>query len=128
MFYHSSRFRILRMRLMIFMALTWGLFLSVAWAVNNPLTVNGSPMYGADPSVVIADDGRLFLFPTTDNRDWEKQFGWSCYSTTDLVNWTDHGMIFDNKMSGWGINKAWAPDVVKRDGRYYSAGSPGRDQ
>lgn len=86
---------------------------------NNPLTIDGHPMYGADPSVVIADDGRLYLFPTTDNRDWNKQFGWSCYSTTDLVHWTDHGVVFDRDDSRWGTKKAWAPDIVKRDGKYY---------
>jgi hypothetical protein len=88
-------------------------------AGNNPLTLNGQPFYGADPSVVVADDDRLFLFPTTDNRDWEKQFGWSCYSTTDLVHWNDHGVIFSNEDSSWGTHKAWAPDIIKRGGKYY---------
>lgn len=86
---------------------------------NNPLNVNGQKFYGADPSVVVAEDGRLFLFPTTDNRDWEKQFGWSCYSTTNLVDWTDHGVIFSNEDSNWGKNKAWAPDIIQRDGKYF---------
>ncbi|EMI57088.1 family 43 glycosylhydrolase [Rhodopirellula sallentina] len=88
-------------------------------AQRNPLRVDGHDFYAADPSVVIADDGRLFLFPTTDNRDWEKQFGWSCYSTTDLTNWENHGVIFSNKDSKWGTHKAWAPDVIKKDGKYY---------
>ncbi|TWU30666.1 family 43 glycosylhydrolase [Novipirellula artificiosorum] len=86
---------------------------------NNPLKVDGHDFYGADPSVVVADDGRLFLFPTTDNRDWEKQFGWSCYSSDNLTDWTDHGVIFSNEDSQWGVNKAWAPDVIKRNGKYY---------
>lgn len=86
---------------------------------NNPLEVDGHPFYGADPSVVVANDGRLFLFPTTDNRDWEKQFGWSCYSTTDLVNWTNHGVIFSNENSKWGTHKAWASDIIERNGKYY---------
>ncbi|MEM6777473.1 MAG: sulfatase-like hydrolase/transferase [Planctomycetota bacterium] len=86
---------------------------------GNPLQVDGHDFYAADPSVVIADDGRLFLFPTTDNRDWEKQVGWSCYSTTDLSNWTDHGVIFRNTDSDWGTHKAWAPDITKKDGKYY---------
>ncbi|MEM6470751.1 MAG: family 43 glycosylhydrolase [Planctomycetota bacterium] len=86
---------------------------------NNPLRVDGRDFYGADPSVVIADDGRLYLFPTTDNRDWEKQFGWSCYSTDDLSRWTNHGVIFSNEDSSWGTHKAWAPDITKKDGKYY---------
>ncbi|TWU29070.1 family 43 glycosylhydrolase [Novipirellula artificiosorum] len=90
-----------------------------ARATNNPLQVDGHDFFGADPSVVIADDGRLFLFPTTDNRDWNQQFGWSSYSTTDLVNWTNHGVVFSNEDSAWGTLKAWAPDVTKKDGKYY---------
>lgn len=86
---------------------------------NNPLQVDGHDFYAADPSVVIADDGRLFMFPTTDHRDWEKQFGWSSYSTNNLVDWTNHGVIFSNEDSAWGVNKAWAPDITKKDGKYY---------
>ncbi|TWU61824.1 MULTISPECIES: family 43 glycosylhydrolase [Crateriforma] len=86
---------------------------------NNPLRVNGHPFYAADPSVIIGDDGRLFLYPTTDNKDWDQQKGWSCYSTNDLVNWTDHGTIFSDKDSRWGTHKAWAPDITKKDNKYY---------
>lgn len=91
----------------------------VACAGNNPLQVDGHPFYGADPSVVISGDGRLFLFPTTDNRDWDKQVGWSCYSTRNLTDWTNHGVVFDADASKWGTRKAWAPDIVERDGTFY---------
>ena len=86
---------------------------------NNPLSVDGHPFFGADPSAIVVPDGRLFLFPTTDNRDWEKQFGWSCYSSSDLVDWKNHGVIFSDKESGWGKNRAWAPDITHRDAKFY---------
>ena len=92
--------------------------LSSAFA-QNPLQVDGHDFFGADPSAIVTHDGRLFLFPTTDNRDWEKQFGWSCYSSANLKDWKNHGVIFSNKDSKWGENKAWAPDITRKDGKYY---------
>ncbi|MEM7810003.1 MAG: family 43 glycosylhydrolase [Planctomycetota bacterium] len=86
---------------------------------NNPLRLGRTDFYGADPSVAVSADGRLFLFPTTDSHDWNKQFGWSCYSTTDLVDWTSHGVVFSAESSAWGTHKAWAPDIIRKDDRYY---------
>ena len=80
---------------------------------QNPL------FWGADPSGIVAHDGRLFVFPTSDLKNWDDQKDWHCWSTTDLVHWKDHGVIFDTKMSGWGINNAWAPDITYKNGTYY---------
>ena len=87
-------------------------------ASNNPLRLQGKPLFGADPAV-LTWNGRLYLIPTTDHKDWEKQIGWSCYSTSNLENWRDHGVVFSNKQSAWGTHKAWAPDVIERDGKFY---------
>ncbi|VGO13337.1 Xylosidase/arabinosidase [Pontiella desulfatans] len=79
-----------------------------------------NPMFwGADPSGVVARDGRVFVFPTYDLKDWSDQKFWECWSSSDLVNWTNHGKIFDTEMSGWGINNAWAPDITFKNGKYY---------
>ncbi|MEM1062563.1 MAG: hypothetical protein AAGJ97_09595 [Planctomycetota bacterium] len=44
---------------------------------NNPLRLGRTDFYGADPSVVVSADGRLFLFPTTDSHvtDMKKVIG-----------------------------------------------------
>ncbi len=86
---------------------------------ENPLKVDGGSFYGADPSALVTSDGRLFMFPTTDNLDWDKQIGWSVYSSEDLVNWKDHGVIFDFEDSGWATNNAWAPDITEKNGKFY---------
>ena len=80
---------------------------------QNPL------FWAADPSGIVTHDGRLFVFPTNDLKNWDDQKTWNCWSTNDLKTWTDHGVIFDTKMSGWGINNAWAPDITYKNGKYY---------
>ena len=80
---------------------------------QNPL------FWGADPSGIVAHDGRVFIFPTNEKKDLNEQKDWNCWSSTDLVNWTDHGVIFNTEMSGWGIDNAWAPDIAYKNGTYY---------
>lgn len=80
---------------------------------QNPL------FWGADPSGIVAHDGRLFVFPTNDKKKWDDQKDWHCWSTSDLKNWKDHGVIFNTEMSGWGIDNAWAPDITYKNGTYY---------
>lgn len=40
----------------------------------------------------------------------------SCFSTEDMVNWTDHGEIMNaatvRKHNGWGVMASWAPDCA----------------
>lgn len=86
---------------------------------SNCVYAQNPIMWGADPSGIVAQDGRLFIFPTNDKKSWGEQKDWHCWSTSDLKTWTDHGVIFDTKASGWGIDNAWAPDITYKNGMYY---------
>ncbi|MBN2161990.1 MAG: carbohydrate-binding protein, partial [Pontiellaceae bacterium] len=46
---------------------------------------------------------------------------WQCYTSTDMVNWTDHGTIASLKTFPWAVqeNDAWAPQAIERDGKFY---------
>jgi beta-xylosidase len=46
---------------------------------------------------------------------------WKCFSTKDMVNWTDHGTIASLATFKWAVqnNDAWAPQCVERDGKFY---------
>jgi hypothetical protein len=45
---------------------------------------------------------------------------WKCYSTTDMVNWTDHGTILGYEDFSWAKdNSSWACQCVERDGKFY---------
>lgn len=67
-------------------------------------------IYTADPAPVV-HDGVLYVFTSHDEDELVKNFftmrDWRCFSTTDLVNWTDHGAVaslrnFSWAGTGWG--------------------------
>ncbi|MFC7535140.1 family 43 glycosylhydrolase [Actinoplanes sp. GCM10030250] len=73
----------------------------------------------ADPNIAVFGD-TFWLYATTDGFA-----GWSgtqfhAFSSKDLVNWTDHGVILDlGPDVSWADNSAWAPAIAARDGKYY---------
>ncbi|HAG14268.1 MAG TPA: glycoside hydrolase [Ruminococcus sp.] len=99
---------------------------------NNPCTTQ---RFGADPGWLVYGD-RLYLYTTNDAfeyySDGRLQINTynsgtiNCISTSDLVNWTDHGAIpaadkngrTQNGAAKWAYN-AWAPDAIhkKIDGK-----------
>jgi hypothetical protein len=88
------------------------------WA---PKTTKGPVIPGlfADPHLTTFN-GRYYLYPTTDGyAGWSGTY-YKAFSSTDLVNWTDHGVILDHGPDvSWADNSAWAPAVAARNGRYY---------
>lgn len=77
--------------------------------------------YTADPSARVFGD-TLWLYPSHD-RDDATGFSmedYHAYSTTDLISWHDHGVIFAPfQQTVWAKTAAWAPDCVERNGKYY---------
>jgi hypothetical protein len=89
-------------------------------------------MYTADPAPM-AHSGTLYLFSSHDQDVGKKNNfnmkDWVLATTTDMVNWTQHGAIASlrdfrwaaKEISGWDgfDNGAWAPQVIERDGKWY---------
>jgi GH43 family beta-xylosidase len=92
--------------------------LTAPWA---PKTTKGPVIPGlfADPHIA-SFNGRYYLYPTTDGyAGWSGTY-YKAFSSTDLVNWTDHGVILDHGPDvSWADNSAWAPAVAAKNGRYY---------
>jgi GH43 family beta-xylosidase len=92
--------------------------ITAPWA---PKTTKGPVIPGlfADPHIMNFN-GRYYLYPTTDGyASWSGTY-LKAFSSTDLVNWTDHGVIFDYGPDvSWADNSAWAPAVAAKNGRYY---------
>lgn len=46
---------------------------------------------------------------------------WKLYTSSDMVNWTDHGTIASLATFPWAVqtNNAWAPQAIERNGRFY---------
>ena len=79
----------------------------------------------ADPAPMVSGN-TVYLYTSHDEDDafGFKMFNWMCYSTTDMVNWTDHGIIGGVgepfKTFKWADgNNAWAPQCIERKGRFY---------
>ena len=78
--------------------------------------------YTADPAPMVYNDA-VFLYTTHDEDDAEgfKMQDWLLYTSTDMVNWTDHGVVASLKSFDWvkRDNGAWAEQVVERNGKFY---------
>ncbi|MBQ7156242.1 MAG: family 43 glycosylhydrolase [Bacteroidaceae bacterium] len=78
--------------------------------------------YTADPAPYVHGD-TIFLYVTHDEDDAEgfKMFDWLLYTSTDMVNWTDHGAVASLDDFKWyeGKNGAWAEQVIERNGKWY---------
>ncbi|MFJ3669503.1 family 43 glycosylhydrolase [Streptomyces sp. NPDC090106] len=77
------------------------------------------PGLNADPNIVRFGD-TFYLYPTTDGFEGWSGTQFTAYSSTDLVHWTDHGVILDlGPDVSWADSRAWAPTIAEKDGRYY---------
>ena len=73
--------------------------------------------YTADPAPYVHGD-TIYLYTTHDEDDAEgfKMYDWLLYTSTDMVNWQDHGAVASLKDFEWykGNNGAWAEQVIER--------------
>lgn len=81
-------------------------------------------IFAADPSAHIwpNDPNTLWLYTSHDipgTNHHATMFGYHVFSTTDLVNWIDHGRVLSVNDVDWAVSHAWAIDAVYRNGQYY---------
>jgi hypothetical protein len=76
--------------------------------------------FTADPAPMVYSN-TVYLYTSHDEDDASgfKMVDWKCFSTTDMVNWTDHGSIASLKTFSWANNNAWAPQCIERNGKFY---------
>lgn len=91
---------------------------SVALADNPIVQTN----YTADPAPFVHDDV-LYVYTTHDEDQTVNDFftmnDWRVYSTTDVVNWTDHGSPLHYSAFSFARGDAWAGQVIHRNGTFY---------
>jgi arabinoxylan arabinofuranohydrolase len=85
---------------------------------DNPVV---QTKFTADPApMVYKDTVYLYTGHDEDNAQGFTMYNWMCYTSTDMVNWTDHGIVASLKNFTWtGTNGAWAPQCIERDGKFY---------
>ncbi len=83
--------------------------------INNPVF----PGYHADPQVALF--GKTFyIYPTTDGYVNWTSTSFSVFSSTNLVNWSNRGVILDLPRDlTWARDRAWAPGIAFKGGIYY---------
>lgn len=111
------------MKAQLFMALA--VVSALGASAQNPIIRN---QFTADPTARVFN-GRLYMFPSHDiispvepEKKWFSMADYHMFSSTDLVEWTDHGVILSQEQVPWGDPKAysmWAPDCVEHNGKYY---------
>jgi len=88
----------------------------------NPIITH---IRSADPSAHVWADGKMWLYCSHDQNDatdYSSMDGYHVFSSSNLVNWTDHGEVLHSKDVSWGIAEGgwmWAPDCAFKNGTYY---------
>jgi hypothetical protein len=77
-------------------------------------------IYTADPAPLVYN-GRVYLYTghDEDNSTTFTMKEWRVYSSTDMVNWTDHGSPMSLTTFSWASANAWAGQVINRNGKFY---------
>jgi hypothetical protein len=98
----------------------------VAFATNPLIT----DQFTADPTARVFE-GRVYVYPSHDiheppgytgRKNWFVMEDYHVFSSENLTDWTDHGVILTQKDVPWADANGfamWAPDCVYRNGRYY---------
>jgi len=88
-------------------------------SAQNPII---QTKFTADPAPLVYND-TVFLYTGHDEDDafGFKMHDWLLYTSTDLVNWTDHGAVASLKDFKWvnTDNGAWAAQCIRRNGKFY---------
>lgn len=93
---------------------------------QNPIIRN---QYSADPTARVFND-TLYLYCSHDipapsdypRKDWFCMEDYHVFSSTNLVDWKDHGVQFSQDDVSWVKHRSysmWAPDCVHANGKYY---------
>ena len=107
--------RSLVVALLLGIVTTW----SATSRADNPIVQTN---YTADPAPMVYD-GTLYLYTTHDEDvtvdDFFTMNDWRVYSSTDAVNWTDHGSPLGLDDFSWADHNAWAAQATYRNGLFY---------
>lgn len=94
---------------------------------TNPLIMD---QFTADPTARLFD-GKIYVYPSHDIKappnykgrpNWFVMEDYHVFSSENLTDWKDHGVIFTQKDVEWvdpAAYSMWAPECVFKDGKYY---------
>lgn len=95
------------------------------YAENSPNKTGGNPVlpgFHADPEILYSKQtGKFYIYSTTDGFPGWGGYNFYCFSSKDLVNWKNEGVILDLKKDvDWASGNAWAPCIEEKyeNGKY----------
>lgn len=97
----------------------WGKPEGIAIPQSNNPVLEG---YYADPDIIYSHKNKkYYLYPTSDGFDGWGGYYFKTFSSPDLKEWTDEGVILDLKKDvSWADRHAWAPTITeKKIGKSY---------
>ena len=97
-------------------------------SAQNPIVRN---QFSADPTARVFN-GKVYVFPSHDiptptdqkqlRKDWFCMADYHVFSSENLTDWTDHGVIVIQNKVPWVDSTSysmWAPDCIEHNGKYY---------
>jgi hypothetical protein len=111
----------------ILLASVVGLLRATAASATNPLIMD---QFTADPTARLFE-GKIYVYPSHDIKappgykgkpNWFVMEDYHVFSSANLTDWQDHGVIVSQTKVEWADPAAyamWAPDCVFKDGKYY---------
>ena len=101
------------------------LFIPMLGMAQNPVIRD---QFTADPTARVFNN-KVYLYPSHDilppegqRQDWFCMEDYHVFSSENLTDWTDHGMIVTQNKVPWvrpNSYSMWAPDCVYRNGKFY---------
>lgn len=107
----------------------WGKPAELGSVPANPIL----PGFHADPEVLYSrQTGKYYIYSTTDGQPGWGGWYFTVYSSADLKDWKDEGVMLDlrSPQVSWANGNAWAPAIEEKliDGKYkyffYYSGNP----
>lgn len=101
------------------------LLATLSASAQNPVIRD---QFTADPTARVFNN-KVYLYPSHDifppegqRQDWFCMEDYNVFSSENLTDWTDHGVIVSQNQVPWvrpDSYSMWAPDCVERNGKYY---------
>ena len=98
---------------------------ATAGMAQNPVIRD---LFTADPTARVFNN-KVYLYtshdilpPAGQRQDWFCMEDYHVFSSENLTDWKDHGVIVSQERVPWGKPDGyamWAPDCVEKDGKYY---------
>jgi beta-xylosidase len=97
-----------------------------AAGADTLIHTTGNPLFKheftADPAAMVYE-GKVYLYTGHDEAPAGKNgyvmHDWRCFSSLDMVNWTEHSVPLKVADFAWAKADAWASQVIERNGKFY---------